>query len=74
MDIGEIQAYAYFASVVILTILLYWYIFSLYYNDKKGKTNYEKFSRMALDDELNSPVVDDFTEEEKKAKKKGAGQ
>ncbi len=64
MNIAELQAYGYFALVVFLVIALYSYIYHLYSTDKKvGGHDYEKFSNMALHDDLGdapvSPISDD---------------
>jgi len=53
----EIQAYAYFAFTGLLCVILYSYIYHLYSSDKKGKTNYEKFSNIALDDDIDSTPI-----------------
>jgi len=53
----EIQAYAYFAFTGLLCVILYSYIYHLYSSDKKGKTNYENFSNIALDDDVNSTPI-----------------
>lgn len=57
----EIQAYAYFAFTGLLCVILYSYIYHLYSSDKKGKTNYEKYSNIALDDDIDStPIIKDI--------------
>jgi cytochrome c oxidase cbb3-type subunit 4 len=52
--------------VVFLTIVLYGYIYHLYKGEKKGKRNYEKYGKLALDDELTSPLVESNEENEQK--------
>jgi len=46
------------AVTVFLTVILYAYILHLYRAEKKGTRNYEKYGKMALDDELNSEPVE----------------
>ena len=53
----EVQAYAYFAFTGLLCVILYSYIYHLYSSDKKGKTNYEKYSNIALDDDIDSTPI-----------------
>lgn len=54
----EYQAYLYFFFVCFLTIVLYSYIFHLYKSEKDGRRDYEKYGRIALDDDLNSTPVE----------------
>ncbi len=65
-NIREWQAYGYFFFTVFLTVILYAYILHLYRAEKKGTRNYEKYGKLALDDELDSTPVEpneDRTEE-----------
>ncbi|NWF67087.1 MAG: cytochrome c oxidase, cbb3-type, CcoQ subunit, partial [Campylobacterales bacterium] len=52
--------YAYFFFTLFLVIVLYGYIVHLYRSEKKGERDYEKYGKIALDDELNSPPVEDL--------------
>ncbi len=70
-NIRELQAYAYFFFTVFLTVILYAYILHLYRAEKKGTRNYEKYGKLALDDELDSKPVEpneNRTEETKENK------
>ena len=71
-NIRELQAYAYFFFTVFLTVILYAYILHLYRAEKKGTRNYEKYGKLALDDEFDSepvePKEDDETKENKEQK------
>jgi cytochrome c oxidase cbb3-type subunit 4 len=58
MDLGEIQAYAYFFFTAFLVAVLYGYIFHLYRSEKKGTRDYEKYGQMALDDEVSSKPIE----------------
>jgi cytochrome c oxidase cbb3-type subunit 4 len=57
-NIRELQAYGYFFFTVFLTVVLYAYILHLYRAEKKGTRNYEKYGKLALDDELDSTPVE----------------
>ena len=62
----EFSAYVYFFYTVLLVVLLYGYIYHLYKNQKSGKRDYEKYSKMALDDELTSKPVEKIEKNENK--------
>ena len=67
MDIAEIQAYGYFALTVFLVIVLYSYIYHLYSTDKKdGGHDYEKFSNIALKDDISDAPVSDISDDKEK--------
>ena len=69
MDIREIQGYLYFFFIVILTFVLYGYIVHLYRSEKKGERDYEKYGKMALDDEITSKPVEPIENDEDVNKK-----
>lgn len=54
-----IQKNAYLIVSVILCILLYGYIYSMYRSEKRGERDYEKYSRLALDDALNDEIIEE---------------
>jgi cytochrome c oxidase cbb3-type subunit 4 len=54
----EYQAYLYFFFVCFLVIVLYAYIFHLYKSERDGTRDYEKYGRLALDDELDSTPLE----------------
>jgi cytochrome c oxidase cbb3-type subunit 4 len=56
--IVEYQAYLYFFLIFTLVLILYGYIFHLYKSERDGTRNYEKYSRIALDDDLDSTPVE----------------
>ncbi|WP_298690792.1 cytochrome c oxidase, cbb3-type, CcoQ subunit [uncultured Sulfuricurvum sp.] len=58
MDIGTIQAYAYFFFTVFLVVVLYAYIYHLYSAQKKGKRDYEKYGNIALHDEITDQPIE----------------
>lgn len=53
-----IQGYAYWFITLLLVVLLYGYIYHLYKSQKSGKIDYEKYARLALDDDLNDTLVE----------------
>ncbi len=66
MDIGTIQAYAYFFFVAFLVVVLYSYIYHLYSAQKKGTRDYEKYSNLALHDEITDQPVEEISRNDDK--------
>ena len=58
MSLAQMQAYAYFFLTVFLVVILYGYILHLYRSEKKGIRDYEKYGKMALDDELHDAPIE----------------
>jgi cytochrome c oxidase cbb3-type subunit 4 len=58
MELGQIQAYAYFFFTAFLVTVLYAYIFHLYRAEKKGTRNYEKYGHLALNDEVSTTPIE----------------
>ena len=56
MDISTIQAYVYFAVSILLVVFLYYYIWYVHTDKKRGE-DYERFGRLALDDQLTDTPV-----------------
>ena len=68
-NVYEFQGYAYIVYTIILTLILYGYIVHLYRSEKKGIRDYEKYGKMALDDEISDKPVekrDEDTDEKPK--------
>ncbi len=64
MDIRELQGYASIIMSGILVVILYAYIIYLYRSEKKGERDYEKYGKIALDDEITStPIESQFASE-----------
>jgi len=59
MDLRNLQGYASFFMTIFLVIMLYGYIIHLYRAEKKGERDYEKYGKIALDDEIDSTPVED---------------
>jgi len=53
-----IQGYAYWFLTIVLVIALYSYIIHMYRSEKRGEKDYEKYGRLALDDELTQAPID----------------
>lgn len=61
MNIEELvyyQGYAYFFLIMFLTIGLYCYIVHLYRTQRSGKRDYEKYAKLALDDDIDSSLLE----------------
>ena len=67
MDIAQLQAYGYFTLVLLLVAGLYGYIYHLYTKRKDANgIDYEKYSNMALNDDLDdTPVLSKSDDKEK---------
>jgi cytochrome c oxidase cbb3-type subunit 4 len=57
MGLRELQGYASFFMTIFLVVMLYGYILYLYRSEKKGKKDYEKLGKIALDDEIDSTPI-----------------
>ncbi|WP_267524088.1 cytochrome c oxidase, cbb3-type, CcoQ subunit [Campylobacter sp. MG1] len=61
MNVGELvyyQGHAYFFLIVFLTVGLYMYIVHLYKTQREGKRDYEKYAKLALDDDIDSSLLE----------------
>ena len=58
--IRNLQGWGYVSMIFIITIGLYAYIYHLYKSQRDGTRDYEKYSNMALDDELDDALVEDL--------------
>ena len=57
-NIREFQAYGYFFLTAFLVITLYAYFFHLYKSEKTGRRNYERYSKLALNDEIGAEILE----------------
>lgn len=64
--IKEMQAYGYIFMVIFLAVGLYAYIYHLYKSQKDGKVDYEKYSDLALKDEIDTTPVESHIKKDKK--------
>lgn len=62
----DVQGYVKFFLVLIVFIVFYSYAFSMYRRDKKGERDFEKYSKLVLDDAISS---DPLESREKKSEK-----
>ncbi|MEA3383965.1 MAG: cytochrome c oxidase, cbb3-type, CcoQ subunit [Campylobacterota bacterium] len=53
-----IQGYAKFALLTIVFIVFYGYAYSIYKRDKKGERDFEKYSNLVLDDNIESEPLE----------------
>jgi cytochrome c oxidase cbb3-type subunit 4 len=64
--ITKFQAYGYFAIIIILTVILYTYIYYLYSRQKKGIKDFERYSDLALKDDIDDAPVEDLSKYKEK--------
>ncbi|MBZ7986971.1 cytochrome c oxidase, cbb3-type, CcoQ subunit [Campylobacter canadensis] len=57
-EFAQLQGHFYFFLIFFLTIVLYAYIFHLYKTQKSGKKDYEKYANLALNDDLDSELLE----------------
>lgn len=69
MTIEEFAPYGYFFLTSLMVFFLYGYIVHLYKSEKTGERDYEKYGKIALDDEITSEPIE---ENEKRKKKEEA--
>jgi len=58
VEIEQLRIYGYLFGTGILIVILYSYIIYLYRSEKKGERDYEKYGKLALDDELDSHILE----------------
>ena len=58
VEIEQLRAYLYVIGTGVVTVLFYYYIIYLYRSEKKGEKDYEKYGNLALDDELDSKLLE----------------
>ena len=67
MTLNEFAAYGYFFLVVFLVVGTYSYIYHLYTKRKDASgVDYEHYSKMALDDDIDSTPVKPISDEKEK--------
>lgn len=62
MNLAEIQGYVYLVMTIVMVGVLYSYIVYLYRSEKKGEKDYEKYGKIALDDNIDSKPIEDMPE------------
>jgi len=68
VEIEQLRIYGYLIGTGVLVVILYSYIIYLYRNEKKGVRDYEKYGSLALDDELDSKILEEHPKKEKDKK------
>jgi len=58
MSMDQLSIYAYVIGSGITVVVFYSYIVYLYRSEKRGGKDYEKYGKIALDDELDSQPVE----------------
>jgi len=58
VEIEQLRAYLFVIGTGVVMVLFYYYIIYLYRSEKKGEKDYEKYGSLALDDELDSKILD----------------
>ena len=59
--IRELQAYGFYIMLVLMVVILYSYWFHLKRSEKTGRRDYEKYSNLALNDDLKDNVLESLT-------------
>ena len=59
--IRELQAYGFYIMLVVMVVILYSYWFHLKRSEKTGRRDYEKYSNLALNDDLKDHVLESLT-------------
>ena len=59
--IRELQAYGFYIMLVAMVVILYSYWFHLKRSEKIGRRDYEKYSNLALNDDLKDNVLESLT-------------
>ena len=68
VEIEQLRIYGYLLGTGLLVVVLYSYILYLYRSEKKGEKDYEKYGSLALDDELDSKVIEQHSKNDKSKK------
>jgi len=69
IEIEQLRIYGYLLGTGVLVVVLYSYILYLYRSEKKGEKDYEKYGSLALDDELDSKILEEHPRKDEKNKK-----
>jgi len=67
-EIVDLSGYAKFFLLLLLTIVFYSYAYSIYKRDKTGERDFEKYSKLVLEDDINSEPLEPRAKEDKKDK------
>ncbi len=64
-----IQGYAKFFFILVVFIIFYSYAYSIYKRQRTGERDYEKYSKLVLDDDIDSDPLEPIREKEQKIDK-----
>ncbi|MGE4455339.1 MAG: cytochrome c oxidase, cbb3-type, CcoQ subunit [Arcobacteraceae bacterium] len=64
-----VQGYAKFFLILIVFVVFYSYAYSIYRRDKKGERDFEKYSKLVLDDSIESKPLESRKENSEKKDK-----
>jgi cytochrome c oxidase cbb3-type subunit 4 len=61
-EIVELSGYMKFTLITVVFIIFWSYIYSIYKRDKTGERDFESYSKLVLDDNINSKPLEDRKE------------
>ncbi|MBR2163806.1 MAG: cytochrome c oxidase, cbb3-type, CcoQ subunit [Campylobacter sp.] len=61
----ELQAYGFYIMLVAMVVILYSYWFHLKKSEKTGRRDYEKYSNLALNDDLQDEILESVSTSDK---------
>ena len=67
-ELLELQGYLKIVLIFIIFIIFYSWVYSLYKRDKTGEKDYEQYSKLVLDDNINSIPLEPINQDRKKEK------
>jgi cytochrome c oxidase cbb3-type subunit 4 len=67
-EILEIQGYVKIIFTFIVFVIFYSWVYSIYKRDKTGEKDYESYSNLVHDDNINSVPLEEIKEDNKKEK------
>lgn len=62
----EARGYIYFIVTILLVLFLYSYIYHMYKVQRSGEKDYEKYGRLALDDDILDTPIESMESMDKK--------
>ncbi len=68
MSMDQLSIYLYVIGSGITVVVFYSYIVYLYRSEKRGEKDYEKYGRIAIDDEIDSTPVETVSDPANKNK------
>jgi cytochrome c oxidase cbb3-type subunit 4 len=68
--LNTIAGYGKFFIVLFVFIVFWSYVYSIYKRDKTGERDFEKYSKLVLDDSIDSKPLEDRNDKEEDKKEK----